>query len=120
MAHLFVYGTLLPGEARWPFLAPFVASEGRPDTARGELFDTGRGYPAARFGADDRIEGATFALVDSTLSSALQELDEVEGAVAGLYRRTTITTGSGLMAFAYEYGGGLTLAKISSGSWVQR
>jgi len=28
ITHLFVYGTLRPGQQRWPFLAPFVVDEG--------------------------------------------------------------------------------------------
>ena len=49
ISHLFVYGTLQPGDVRWPFLAPYVADEGVPDTVCGRVYDTGRGYPAARF-----------------------------------------------------------------------
>lgn len=120
VAHLFVYGTLLPGEPRWPFLAPYVADQGTPDAAAGVLFDTGRGYPAARFGAGKTILGRTFLLEPVLLNEALARLDEVEGAVAGLYRRSSITTHSGLDAWAYEYGGGLSLTAIPSGSWVDR
>ena len=120
MSHLFVYGTLLPGEVRWTHLAPFVTDDGIPDTAAGELFDTGLGYPAARFGEPHRIVGRTFALVGETLDDALARLDEIEGAVAGLYRRTRVVTHRGVTAWAYEYGGGLALERIASGSWQHR
>ena len=63
VAHLFVYGTLRPGEVRWRFLEPFVVDEGVADAAIGQLFDTGLGYPAATFAAGDEsgtIHGRTF------------------------------------------------------------
>ena len=120
MAHLFVYGTLLPGEERWRFLAPAVIDEGVPDTASGELYDTGLGYPAARFGPAGTIVGRTFTLLGTSDDRALTELDVIEGAVAGLYRRTSIVTGNGFRAWAYEYGSGLSLTRIVSGSWVHR
>ena len=47
--HLFVYGTLRPGEVRWHHLQPYVVDDGVDDTAAGHLFDTGLGYPAALF-----------------------------------------------------------------------
>ena len=119
MAHLFVYGTLLPGEERWRFLAPVVIGQGVPDTASGDLYDTGLGYPAARFGTAGTIAGRTFTLMEASDDRALTELDVIEGAVAGLYRRTSIVTGNGVRAWAYEYGSGLSLTRIESGSWVQ-
>jgi len=117
---LFVYGTLQPGDVRWHLLSPFVAGEGRPDTAGGRLYDTGHGYPAAVFGAAGTIIGCTYTLLDSSIEHALDVLDEEEGAVAGLYRRISITTGRGEHAWAYEYGGGLELTPIPSGDWNRR
>jgi gamma-glutamylcyclotransferase (GGCT)/AIG2-like uncharacterized protein YtfP len=119
MAHLFVYGTLLPGEERWRFLAPVVLGHGVPDTAPGDLYDTGLGYPAARFGTAGMITGRTFTLIESSDDRALRNLDVIEGAVAGLYRRTSIVTGNGVRAWAYEYGSGLSLTRIASGSWLE-
>ena len=119
MAHLFVYGTLLPGEQRWRFLAPVVVGQGVPDTAPGDLYDTGLGYPAARFGTAGTIIGRTFTLLGTSHDRALTELDVIEGAVAGLYRRTRIMTGNGVRAWAYEYGTGLSLTRIASGSWLE-
>ncbi|MEG3598897.1 MAG: gamma-glutamylcyclotransferase, partial [Actinomycetota bacterium] len=46
---LFVYGTLLPGDVRWPLLERYVTGEGRPDAVSGLLYDTGLDYPAAIF-----------------------------------------------------------------------
>lgn len=118
MTWLFAYGTLLPAQPRWHHLAPFVVDEGEPDAVFGTLFDTGQGYPAARFGGATRIVGRSFALVDERLDEALAVLDEVEGAVAGLYRRVDVVTAAGLTASAYAYGGGLALEPIEHGSWL--
>jgi gamma-glutamylcyclotransferase (GGCT)/AIG2-like uncharacterized protein YtfP len=125
MSHLFVYGTLRPGESRWHHLAPYVVDDGFVDAATGRLFDTGQGYPAALFGQHPEgeapiIRGHTFGLLEGSLAQALDHLDAVEGAVRGLYRRIVVSTASGVRAFAYEYGGGLDLAPIPSGDWLQR
>ncbi len=114
---LFAYGTLLPGDARWHFLQPFVIDEGTPDHVMGQLFDTGEGYPAAVFGSGDVIHGRVFGFVAERLDEALVVLDEVEGAVAGDYRRVEVVTHGGHTAWAYAYGGGLRLAPIAGGSW---
>ena len=39
---IFCYGTLLPGEERWQFLAPFVLAY-EPDQVSGRVYDTGLG-----------------------------------------------------------------------------
>ena len=119
MASLFVYGTLLPGEVRWHHLERFVAGDGHADSVGGRLFDTGRGYPAARFGDDGAIVGHVYPLQLDRLAAALAHLDEVEGAVAGLYVRTSVMTHRGVEAFAYAYGEGLELTPIASGSWLE-
>ena len=122
--HLFVYGTLLPGEVRWHFLEPFVVGEGKLDRVRGILSDTRQGYPAASFDVPldsaSMIVGRVFGLVDEGSAEALAQLDEVEGAVAGLYRRVEVTTERGIVCWAYEYGGGLDLVAIEGGSWLER
>ena len=63
------------------------------------------------------IHGHTFPFGSRPRSIALAHLDEVEGAVAGLYQRTRVTTGRGLTVWSYAYGGGLDLVPIPSGSW---
>jgi gamma-glutamylcyclotransferase (GGCT)/AIG2-like uncharacterized protein YtfP len=128
---LFAYGTLLPGDVRWHFLQRFVTDDGSVDRADGRLFDTGEGYPAAVFDdgiqadgiqadgiQDSVIHGRVFTLVADLVDEALATLDEVEGAVAGDYRRIEIVTHEGRAAWAYAYGGGLTLAPIDGGSWA--
>ncbi len=117
-SRLFAYGTLLPGDARWGFLQPFAVDKGTPDSADGQLYDTGEGYPAAVFDAAAVVHGRVFQFATDRLDEALSVLDEVEGAVAGDYRRVEILTHGGYIAWAYAYGGGLRLAPILDGSWV--
>ena len=117
--HLFIYGTLQPGDARWPILAPFVADEGAADATSGRVYDTGRGYPAAVFGELGTIVGRTYRLRSDRLAEALAVLDDEESSVPGGYRRVIVTTGAATRAWAYEYGGGLELTPIDSGDWLQ-
>lgn len=123
-SHLFVYGTLQPGDVRWHHLEPFVVDEGWPDSVVGRVFDTGLDYPAALFGnnadAGGTIVGRTYALLESSIGQALEHLDDVEGIVGGQYKRVAVTTGRGSPAWAYEYGGGLDLVEIESGNWFNR
>ena len=115
--HLFVYGTLRPGDVRWRFLAPFVVDDGWLDTVAGRLFDTGLDYPAAVFGGAGTIHGHTFALLEESAARALEVLDEVEGIVDGEYSRVIVRTGRGVDAWAYASGAGLDLTPIESGDW---
>ena len=120
VVHLFVYGTLRPGDVRWPLLAPYVAGDGVADAADGTLFDMGVGYPAARFWTGRAIRGLTYELVADTIDVALETLDVEEATVEGLYRRVLLTTLGGHRAWAYEYGSGLALTPIASGDWYDR
>jgi gamma-glutamylcyclotransferase (GGCT)/AIG2-like uncharacterized protein YtfP len=120
ITHLFVYGTLQPGDVRWAILEPFVAGDGIADTVRGRVYDTGRGYPAACFDHDGTIVGRTYPLHPDRLDEALAVIDEEESSVEGGYLRVAITTDSGTRAWAYEYGSGLTLTPIHSNDWLRR
>ncbi|MCP3989347.1 MAG: DUF480 domain-containing protein [Actinomycetia bacterium] len=120
---LFIYGTLIPGEDRWPLLEDFITAL-ESDTTRGRLFDGGVGYPAARFDGTgtipDRIHGLRMTIDPEVLDDCLDMLDEIEGAGTGLYHRVVIETDSGRMAWAYQYGFGLgQLTPIRSGSWTE-
>ena len=127
--HLFVYGTLRPGEVRWLHLEPYVLGEGIDTgndsgidtTVAGELYDTGLHYPAAMFGGDDRICGRVYPLAPERIDQALTHLDEVEGAVRGLYHRVEVATASGHHAWAYQCGDpALLVRRILGGDWLQR
>ncbi len=120
ISHLFVYGTLQPGDARWPILEPYVADSGVSDRVAGAVYDTGRDYPAAIFGADGTIVGRTYRLREELLDEALAVLDKEESSVPGGYRRVIVTTATGTKAWAYEYGGGLELTPIPTGDWLSR
>jgi len=121
ISHVFVYGTLRPGDVRWRFLQPFVVDSGWPDTVVGRLFDTGLDYPAAIF--DHRaapggvIIGQTYPLLSASIDRCLEVLDREEDTVGGRYRRTVVATERGIRAYAYEYGADLALTPIVSGDW---
>ena len=111
---VFVYGTLMPGGCRWPHLSRFAASC-EPATATGRLWDTGRGYPAARFAADgDEIPGVAVTLKAEGVAEAVRMLDEVEWE-GTLYRRVEVPTSVG-PALSYEWlGSTLGLTPIAGG-----
>jgi gamma-glutamylcyclotransferase (GGCT)/AIG2-like uncharacterized protein YtfP len=115
---LFVYGTLRPGEVRWAFLEPFVDGEGDDDTASGALYDSGRGYPAARFDQPGLIHGRRYRLRAESMAEALGSLDEVEAAVELLFRRVAVRTTTGIEAWAYEYCDATELPQIIHGDWL--
>jgi gamma-glutamylcyclotransferase (GGCT)/AIG2-like uncharacterized protein YtfP len=115
---VFCYGTLLPGESRWRYLEPFVVSHD-DDRVSGRLFDTGFGYPAARFDHVGVITGRVFRLDSHRLVEAFELLDEIEGAVDGLYHRVSLVTSLGVAAYGYQHGGALEgLVPISGGDWL--
>jgi len=120
ITHLFVYGTLRPGDVRWPFLEPLVVDAGIDDSVDGTLYDTGLGYPAALFGDGNVVMGRTYILNELLLDEALDLLDVEEGSVDGLYHRMRLVTHRGVRAWAYSYGGGLILTPIVSGDWFDR
>lgn len=84
---LFVYGTLKPGQPRWPVLAPHVAAEPEHSTVRGELRDTGFGYPALNASSARKSPGVLCQLLPHEAVTLLDSLDEIEGLASGLYSR---------------------------------
>ncbi|MGI8984107.1 MAG: gamma-glutamylcyclotransferase family protein [Acidimicrobiales bacterium] len=115
MDRLFVYGTLMPGEALWGELAPFVIAW-REAAAPGRMWDTGHGYPAVRFvpsGAP--VPGVVVDLDPVRAPAAITRLDEVEDAGV-LYRRVEVVTTAG-PAWAYEWLGPTGGLQPLPGGW---
>ena len=115
---LFAYGTLLPGQARWEFLAPFVLDEGLPADVPGSLYDTGEGYPAAVFSEPGVVRGRVFRLRPERADESLPTLDDVERTADEHYRRVQIDLGVDQPVWAYEYGGPKPMTRIAGGSWL--
>jgi gamma-glutamylcyclotransferase (GGCT)/AIG2-like uncharacterized protein YtfP len=102
-ARLFVYGTLMPGQGRWGTLRAHALSH-EPATAKGYLWDTGAGYPAARFDeAGHEIPGVLVTIEWDALTDLLTVLDRIEGE-GSLFRRVEVVTSDG-PAIAYEWMG---------------
>jgi gamma-glutamylcyclotransferase (GGCT)/AIG2-like uncharacterized protein YtfP len=115
---LFVYGTLLPDESRWPIIAPYVA-EVVEATAPGRLFDTGRGYPGARFvDGSATIPGACMRIANGQWDPVVEILDGVE-AEGVLYRRVEVTTTAG-PAISYEWLGDTSALPELPAGWLAR
>ena len=112
---LFVYGTLMPGEPRWPALAPFALAWERA-TAAGRIWDTGHGYPAVRFdGAAGAVPGVVVRIDPARATEAVALLDEIEE-VGVLYRRVEVATTGG-PAHAYEWLGATDGFTPLPGGW---
>lgn len=100
---LFVYGTLMPGQIRWAALEAYALST-QAATARGHIWDTGAGYPAARFDqSGPEIPGVLVTVVPDLLPEIVAALDRIEGEGV-LFRRVEVVT-SGGPAISYEWMG---------------
>jgi len=112
---LFVYGTLMPGGPLWPALRPFVASW-QPASAPGRLWDTGNGYPAARFGAVGGLVPGVLVTIDAGKGAEVVALlDDIEGEGV-LYRRVDVPTSCG-PAVGYEWLGSTEGLIALPGGW---
>ncbi len=115
LARLFVYGTLMPGQQRWPVLAPYAVSWARV-TAPGELWDTGLGFPGVRFdAAAPPVPGVLVVIAPELVPAALEMLDRVEDE-GRLYRRVVVETSAG-PAYAYEWLGSTEGLRRLPGGW---
>ena len=105
LARLFVYGTLMPGEARWPLLASLASAAG-PERAEasGYLYRTPYGWPAAVFDPAASPAGPGLVVTLQDPGWALPILDEIEGTGAGLFHRRLIPTSAG-QCWAYHWPG---------------
>jgi gamma-glutamylcyclotransferase (GGCT)/AIG2-like uncharacterized protein YtfP len=99
---LFVYGSTMPGQPGYTVVDRYVNST-RRDSAEGLLFDSGRGYPLAKFDQGGTIRGYLLELDEETQEDARKALTQYEG---GLFHPVEIRTESGATATAYEWLGG--------------
>jgi len=114
-AYLFVYGTTMPDHLRYPMIEEFVA-EATPDRVTGRLFDSGSGYPAAKFTAGpETIEGFVLRLRPERVFEARRTFTEIE---AGLFEQVSVETEGGVAATAYQWIGPTDeLEPIADGVW---
>ena len=112
---LFVYGTLMPEHEAWPVLERWTVGAPRRDAVRGELFDTGRGYPCATFGGAELVHGVVVDLNPIRLTEALATLDAYE---ASEYDRIVVRTEAGEAAHSYVWVAPLDdCAPVAGGRW---
>lgn len=108
---LFAYGTLRPGERAWRLAEPLVAGEPAAAELAGELFDTGRGYPALLPG-EARVPGTLLRLRDP--AAAFPGLDAYEGPE---YRRVRAVTADGTLCWTYVWSAERTGFAPLPGGW---
>jgi gamma-glutamylcyclotransferase (GGCT)/AIG2-like uncharacterized protein YtfP len=112
---VFVYGTTQPGHVRYEFIEDFVAHT-RPARVVGQLFDTGAGYPAAKFGEGrSLIEGHLLELHPDLVDEAFRTFAEIE---ADLYAPVEVETVEGESATAYEWIGSTDGFELLDGVWT--
>jgi gamma-glutamylcyclotransferase (GGCT)/AIG2-like uncharacterized protein YtfP len=112
-----VYGTLVPGGEAWPLLERWTIGAPVVDAVRGQLFDTGRGYPAATFSGDapDVVHGVVVDLDPARIDTALRTLDRYE---ASEYDRVTVRTVAGRATLTYEWVASLNgCVAVAGGRW---
>ncbi|MBK8460480.1 MAG: septum formation family protein [Micropruina sp.] len=96
---IFVYGSSMPGQSRYDRVEQFVVATQR-DSVDGLLYDSGLGYPMAKFGPGGEIPGFVLKLDPATADNFLREQTRLE---SGLFHPMTIRTRGGVTATAYEW-----------------
>ena len=118
--HVFVYGTLLPGDVRWSYLEQFVADEGRPDSVERLVvrhrFRLSRGRLRQGREHDPRpdVRGRRPTVSRSASPCSTSRRTRSAAGTDG----SAIRTLGGIDVWAYEYGFGLDLTPIPSGDWL--
>lgn len=102
---VFVYGTLRPGESRWPSITALVDHH-EPTSLQGHRFDTGYGFPALVLDhpqATD-VDGWLLHPRQGTHHDLMRQLDLIEGH-PDLYARHLVRVDDGRLAWTYLWNG---------------
>jgi len=114
---VFVYGTLLPGEANHHIVVPYLL-DARPGAVRGSLYDYGP-YPGLVLDGEGLVAGAWLTVQDE----ALAPMDELEGYYGpgqdNEYDRVLVTDAFDpeLSGWVYVWNDSLGCPRIPDGSW---
>lgn len=101
---LFVYGSLKPGEGRWPLIADLVEDVG-PAWTSGTLVATPYGWPAATFDGDGTVHGHLLRPRVGARDELIRRCDRIEGE-GELFRRVVVAVDGRdgtVEATAYEW-----------------
>lgn len=112
---VFVYGTLKPGAVYYPRVALWVVYTTEA-AVPGELFDTGFGYPVAKFGENDLVMGTVLHIAEAVIDQALAVMDQIEDE-GKEYRRVRVVTTDGTEAISYEWMGDTSRFRPLAGPW---
>lgn len=98
---VFVYGTLRPGQSRWPALSDLVESH-VPASIHGHRFDTGYGFPGLLLDhpESETVDGDLLHLTPGRHLEALTVMDRIEGH-PDLYARHLVRVSDGRLAWVY-------------------
>lgn len=130
VAVFFVYGTLMRGESNHRVAARHGLASVQAARVRGDLFDTGMGFPAMRL-SDGTGQVRGELLVPEDFEAAVGAMDDLEvfagyGADGNEYERRLIEVtpedgGASRLAWIYVAGEALPLKRrIDSGDWRRR
>ncbi len=106
---LFAYGSLQPGESRWPLISDLVDVVG-PATTPGRLVATPLGWPAAVFADEGRVHGTLLRARGPAAAHALWRITDLVEDEGHLFLRRVILVrvgGKVQRAAAYAWNGAL-------------
>jgi gamma-glutamylcyclotransferase (GGCT)/AIG2-like uncharacterized protein YtfP len=110
----FAYGTFRPGHERWGAIERFVRTH-RPARVPGRLYDTGAGFPAARFDEDGHVEGVLCELAPAAVAEAAEIIVDLSN---GLFELRRVVTEDGTSAFSTHWSADMTGLTVLSGPWA--
>lgn len=121
MIHVFVYGTLLPGECNHSLAASYLM-DSKHGCVHGCLYDAG-GYPGIVLGGIHLVLGRWLLLKDEALP-VLDELEDYhgEGSADNDYERVWVTDARNpsQSGWVYSWVDSRDLPVIPTGNWLSR